>query len=1190
MAMAIPLIAGSIGAWLAPSIGLTAAIGWGVGEAVGSIIEQSMFGREAPPNALTDLHVQTAAWGTGIPQIFGTQRVAGNIIWATDKQLVGGDQGKFGSKGGGGGKSGGGKGKKGTGSQGYYVTAIAFALCEGSIGGIKRIWAGGDLIFDDGHPVYVPSMDPNKPKGGYSVFTANNQPIYSTGGSALGTWTLYHGTALQTADATIAANGSANGANGVPYQKTTLQNGFTYSYGSPQYGKMGTACAYRGVAYIVFPALNCGYGGSIPPLTFEVVETGSLDSPSAIVPATQLPVERIACGNVNATGDYALLGAISATGTDCVAINLATQSIALVTNPYIFPPSGANPQNYVILPGGTGFASVAGFATFSVPPQSPFFSGVLASDDYYGQAAWVGACATGGGTIWALNAQNYACSPSKTSGTDAFGLNGPSGSIYPPEMIRYPLPSGYLPTFTPNVLPVVGGLFYYFSGTTLVACSPPQFTPIATTLPSAPSTYFTDGQYIYADVGGTIYQVNPTSGAASVYMTIGTMNDSNFYLFANGWLYGLQNNTLLKYNPNGTVRASADTGLIASSNNPIIQTNAGLLVSGQFLTSVYGAYSILSFGDMVITPQPPTLPQVCQAICARASFTNVDVSELPALPVNLTRSAGTSARDILKVLGQVYQFDMVDSAGLLRFVPKGQNIVAQLSYDDIGVAKPTNGTPGAPYAWTRTQGTDLPRSVAIKYTSALANYNQSTQFFQLHDNFGKDVTVAVPLTLDDRTAITAAMLLTVEPHIERTAYSWTCDFTKLAYEPGDVVQMPWGVTRITQVQLRQTDKEPVVDFQGVIDASYVIYSGNGNSAGVALPQLGQPSTYLPALPTQNAGSLLASMLQPGSITIQPPTKPPPNVGNAYVALVEVPPLTSQQTSPFYLAAPWSTGNVFAGAALFESTDGGQTFNQLGQQAQSGIVGWANAVLPATQPYTWDTTSTVDIYLNATYMQLSGATDLQVIQGGNLALCGGELIQFGNATLMTDPNGHPFYRLSRLLRGRRATDNMMASHILGEQFVLIQPGDETSISYGLHDINNANEFKVATVGQEISTIPEQAFSPTGLWYRPFPPAHPMATVDASNDWNVAFFASARLNGWWGSGYTATLDPDTQTWSADILNGTAVVRTVTGNLATPSFQYTAAQQSADGFTPGQHGITMNIYEVGQLGRGRAATVTT
>ncbi|MDE2467234.1 MAG: phage tail protein [Bradyrhizobium sp.] len=1184
MAVAIPLIAGYVGTWAAGEVGVSAAVGWAIGSSIGSIIERKYFGPDVAPNALTDLQVQTSSWGVGLPQVFGTQRLAGNIIWSTDKILVGGNQGKFGGKGGGGGKGGAGKGKKGTGSQGYYVVAIAFALAEGPIGGIKRIWAGGDLIFDDGAPVYVPSMDQSSPQGGYQTFTANNQPITSTGGSSLGTWTLYHGTNLQTADPTIAANGSANGPEGVPYQQVTLANGFEYTYGSPQFGKMGTACAYRGIAYIVFDALNCGYGGTIPPLTFEVVgQPGTLNAPQTIAgPFEVFPSAVQQFAEVSPGGDYAaFVKPNDSTYYSQSILNLRTGEVTAVYNN---EPYGSYGQQSVFGVCRDGASLVFGNGAGPFALQMPNASATI---DYAFTRNSLNGCnlfpTNVGGAVWIWDA--YAGSSGVFPGY-VFQLG---------SLINYDLPA--MVTSQQAHFPVIAGIFYYFSGTTLYACQPPVFTAIATTLGASPTQIFTDGITLFASVGSSIYSVDTATGVASLYMTPSI--NCNTYAFANGYLFGVLNNIVYKFNANGTVRYSTTMAVqgASTSANPIIPSGNGILISGKSTGSGTGTWAcIVSFGDTAITPVAPTLPLVLQAVCSRAGFTNTDVSLVPALPVNLTRRAGNSARDVLKVLCQVYQMDMVDSAGTLRFVPKGQNIAAQLEFNDIGYGKPVakGAQPPAPYVFSIGQGTDLPRSVTFKYTSALTNYNPNSQFFQLHDPYGKDVAISVPLTLDDRTALTAAMLMCVEPHIERTSYSWTLNFaTGMIYEPGDVLQMPWGVTRITQVTIKDGQGNPTWEFRGVLDASYVINSGAGMAQAVPIPQIGQPNATQTALPVGSSGSLIATQGQPSSTPGQVPTRPPLNLGAAYASMVEVPPLQSTQTSPFYLAIPYTSGSTFVGVAIYESTDGGVTFNEIAQQAISGIAGYATQALPDTQPYTWDTVTTLSVYLSSSYMQLSSATDLQVIQGANLALIGTELIQFGVAQLLVDGSGNSYYQLSRLLRGRRGTEWAMAGHAPNENFTLISPTQETTIPYGLHDLNNAAEFKVATVGQSLSVVGEQSFAPTGIWFKPFSAVHFRYPLDSSGNWNLSFTPRARLNGWWGSGYSPSLDPDTQTWSLDVQDYYTgqIVRTVGGSLSSPSFQYTAAMQTADGFTPGQHGIIFNLYQVSSvIGRGYVNTVTT
>lgn len=1198
MSVAIPLVAGGIGAWAGTAIGIGAAAGWAIGSAAGSLLEQKMFGPELPPNAITDLSVQTSAWGTGLPDIFGVQRVAGNIIWSTDKRLVGGNQGKFGGKGGGGGKGGKG-GKKGTGSQGYYEVSIALALCEGPIAGIKRIWAGGDLIYDDSAPVYVPSMDPNNPQGGYQQFNAQNNPITSTGGSSLGSWTLYHGTMDQGADGTIVANGSGNGANGVPYQQVTLANGFEYTYGAPAFGKLGTACAYKGIAYIVFPNLNIGYGGSMPPLTFEVVGRQTsivFDTPAAISGLfNPMPTSLFRTSNTNLGGGCALIDpdtiaipndeALAYADVSTGRLVSAIHSILSTDNSYypnLYPRSMQVVNNAV-------YCVTTNFVGQINEPRS-----ATAYATFVGAGVSVGAPGTlvSNGSALFLVAHAYASAvPVIVDFQNKIDVQGDGNELTSP----------YGPTINgwPYWCQIGNYLYLGTSSNQAIQCfdmGAKTFTnmPVVQVVsPTSIQTIFTDGTYLYiCDSNWVVYKYTVSAASMTLVGQYQAPIHSGGFFFANGWCYARDNTLLYKLNPDFSIRYTItppyawDYALASKYGLVMVQRNYGSYSNNP-------EYYLMSYGDTKVIPQPYPLSLVIQSICQRAGFTSYDVSLVPSsIAVNLTRHAGTPARDVLKVLCQIYAMDMVDSAGTLKFVPKGQAIAAQLQVSDIGYTKSSTATPPAPYILTRAAEVDLPRSLTLKYTSALANYNSYAQMFQISAaaSYGKDVTVSVPLTLDDTTALNAAMLLCTAPHIEKNAYAWTTSLNWLQLEPGDVVQMPWGVTRITQVTLRDAQQQPMIEFQGVIDATYVLNSGYGQAQAVAPPALATSASAQAALAAASGGNFVANNAGASSNNNAVQSRPALNPGYAYAKYLEPPPLSSSDTTPRYLVAPYTTGNQFIGVAVYESTDGGTTYTEISQQGQSAVVGYAANALPSTQPWTWDTTSTLNVYLSSTYMQLSSATDLQVIQGANLAMLGNELIQFANATLTTDVAGNAYYQLSRLLRGRRGTEWAMGSHAVGDSFVLLQVNDETTVDYALSSLNNSAEFKVATVGQDISTVAQVAYAPSGIWYKPWAPANLTVSLDASNNWTVNFFARARLNGVWGSGVAPALDPDTTTWSIDVLSGSTVKRTVTGNLTSPSFMYTAAMQSADGFTPGAHGITFNVYQVGTLGRGYVSTITT
>lgn len=82
------------------------------------------------------IRVQSSIYGSVLPIVYGTNRVAGNLIWYGNFQASKSSSG--------GGKSGGGGGK---GSGGYtYSAAVAIALCEGPIQGIGTVWYSSNYI------------------------------------------------------------------------------------------------------------------------------------------------------------------------------------------------------------------------------------------------------------------------------------------------------------------------------------------------------------------------------------------------------------------------------------------------------------------------------------------------------------------------------------------------------------------------------------------------------------------------------------------------------------------------------------------------------------------------------------------------------------------------------------------------------------------------------------------------------------------------------------------------------------------------------------------------------------------------------------------------------------------------------------------------------------------------------------
>lgn len=184
-------------------------VGAAVGAAIGQQVDAAIFkprGREGP--RLADLKVQASTYGQQIPQLFGTMRVAGSVIWATD--LIERRN-----------KRGGGKGQPSV-TEYSYAVSLAVALSSRPIRAIRRIWADGNLL-----------------RGSSGTFQERC------------TFRWYAGSEDQPADPLVA---SAVG--------------------------IGSASAFRGLAYAVFEELELGaFGNRIPSLTFEVeADAGHVDA------------------------------------------------------------------------------------------------------------------------------------------------------------------------------------------------------------------------------------------------------------------------------------------------------------------------------------------------------------------------------------------------------------------------------------------------------------------------------------------------------------------------------------------------------------------------------------------------------------------------------------------------------------------------------------------------------------------------------------------------------------------------------------------------------------------------------------------------------------------------------------------------------------------------------------------------
>src|SRR4051812_27815687 len=127
------LALGAAGAVVGGFLGgpLGASIGWSIGAMVGNLLDPPKV--EGP--RLSDLSLQNSEYGRMIPYLWGTMRMAGNVIWiGNDGQLIEHKE-----------KSG---GKGGPEVTSYtYSASFAIQLCANEITEITRVWADGRLVW-----------------------------------------------------------------------------------------------------------------------------------------------------------------------------------------------------------------------------------------------------------------------------------------------------------------------------------------------------------------------------------------------------------------------------------------------------------------------------------------------------------------------------------------------------------------------------------------------------------------------------------------------------------------------------------------------------------------------------------------------------------------------------------------------------------------------------------------------------------------------------------------------------------------------------------------------------------------------------------------------------------------------------------------------------------------------------------
>lgn len=373
---------------------------------------------------------------------------------------------------------------------------------------------------------------------------------------------------------------------------------------------------------------------------------------------------------------------------------------------------------------------------------------------------------------------------------------------------------------------------------------------------------------------------------------------------------------------------------------------------------------------------------------------------------------------------------------------------------------------------------DAPASVTFGYLDIARDYQAGTQRAFRPGARGREDHSALPVALSAGAAKRAAQSVLQRLWTRRETAAFRLGYRALALQPGDRLSGRDG----RRWEIRRT----------VLETMTVAIEAEPVDAGVGL------------YPAADGGR--------AETTIDAPQ------GETQFHAFELPPIAGEMPSvPRLWIAAAGSGSGWRRGEIWLSGDAGASWSSVGMASGGVPMGMALAALPATDPTRWDETSALDVELISDTMWLESRPALSVLAGANLALVGDELIQFRSAV----PTAPRRFRLSGLLRGRKASEAAMAGHAAGERFVFLETATLFPIDLSVDAISTDVAVRVVPPNTSASDSPHVVHRVTGRALQPLSPVHGAAHVLADGAIIFSWTRRSRTGFGWVDGVDAPL---------------------------------------------------------------------
>lgn len=550
-----------------------------------------------------------------------------------------------------------------------------------------------------------------------------------------------------------------------------------------------------------------------------------------------------------------------------------------------------------------------------------------------------------------------------------------------------------------------------------------------------------------------------------------------------------------------------------------------------------------------------SLAALVRHLCLRAGMPEdqIDVSGLWGAVEGYVISALEAPRASISTLARHFGFDAVESEGRIKFLMRGRIAGLTITPDDMVAPASAQGDV---MELTRAQETELPQALKWQVARADEDYDAAqVEARRITVDTTRIASEAFPMAVPPEEAERRCRRALMEAWVGRESAVLRLPPSRLALDPCDVILLNHD-GRLTEMRLVSIADSDLRSIDAVRQdrAVYDLPPGEPRPASLSTPTV---------------------------------------FGTPDVLLLDLPQLREDQPAhrPFVAAhaKPWpGEMAVYRSAA----TDGFALLTTFGGRARIGVLAESFYGGPVSR-FDLGNALVIDLFSGT----LESVTDIALLSGANaLAMETGagqwEIVQAGNAELIAPGR----YRLTRLLRGQRGTENAVVSMVPTGARVVVLDATLASLPISEADLGLPWNWRIGPAQHPVSdeTFVATSFTPEGAGLQPFSVGHveqPWRTARNPGDLTINWTRRSRslAADSWGAG-EVPLAEDSEAYALDILDGSGVKRSLT--TATTSALYTAAQQTADWGSllgPGQT-LAIRIFQLSALiGRGAAKSVT-